>query len=94
MELDPFGLSVKDLATRNVITWCNSSGPVYTIHFPTTCAPQASTYYVLTVVAAPPRCFGITILVTMAPTLRRSSLLLVLSLVINLEMFLSAMLAS
>jgi hypothetical protein len=27
MEFDPFGLSVKDLSTWNVITRCNSSGP-------------------------------------------------------------------
>jgi hypothetical protein len=30
MELDPFGLSVKDLAMRNVIVRSNSSGLVYT----------------------------------------------------------------
>jgi hypothetical protein len=39
MEFDPFGLSVKDLATRNVIIRCNSSGPLYTICLPTTRAP-------------------------------------------------------
>jgi hypothetical protein len=31
MEFDPFGLSVKDLATQSVITRYNSSGPLYTI---------------------------------------------------------------
>jgi hypothetical protein len=33
MEFDPFGLSVKDLSIRNVITMCDSSGPLYTIMF-------------------------------------------------------------
>jgi hypothetical protein len=28
MEFDSFGLSVKDLSTRNVITMCDSSGPL------------------------------------------------------------------
>jgi hypothetical protein len=50
MEFDLSGLSVKDLATRNVITRCNSSGPLYTIHLPTTHPPQASILYALTVV--------------------------------------------
>jgi hypothetical protein len=27
IEFDPFGLSVKDLSTRNMLTRCNSSGP-------------------------------------------------------------------
>jgi hypothetical protein len=31
MEFDPFGLSVKDLSTQNVITRCNSAGPLYTM---------------------------------------------------------------
>jgi hypothetical protein len=29
MEFDPFGLSMKDLSTCNVIVKCNSSGPLY-----------------------------------------------------------------
>jgi hypothetical protein len=32
LEFDPFGLSVKDFATRNVITKCNSFRSLYTIH--------------------------------------------------------------
>jgi hypothetical protein len=35
MEFDLFGLSVKDLATQNVIIRSNSSGPVYTLRLPT-----------------------------------------------------------
>jgi hypothetical protein len=31
MEFDPFGLSVKDLATQSVVTRYDSSGPLYTI---------------------------------------------------------------
>jgi hypothetical protein len=34
MEFDPFDLSVKDLSTQNVITRCNSSGPLYTMCLP------------------------------------------------------------
>jgi hypothetical protein len=34
MKFDPFDLSVKDLSTQNVITRCNSSGPLYTMHLP------------------------------------------------------------
>jgi hypothetical protein len=52
MELNPFGQPVKDLATRNVITRCNSFGPLYTIHLPAT-RPQVSTYYALTAAATP-----------------------------------------
>jgi hypothetical protein len=48
MEFDPFGLSVMDLATRNAITKCNSSGPLYTIRLPATRPPHVSTHYVLT----------------------------------------------
>jgi hypothetical protein len=34
MKFDPFGLSVKDFSTQNVITRCNSSGPLYTMRLP------------------------------------------------------------
>jgi hypothetical protein len=34
MEFDPFGLSVKDLTTRNVIVRSNSTSPLYTMHLP------------------------------------------------------------
>jgi hypothetical protein len=44
MEFDPFGLSVKDLATRNVIVRSSSSGPVYTLRLPSRIStPQALT---------------------------------------------------
>ena len=34
VEFDPFGLSVKDLTSRNEIVRCNSSGPLYPLHLP------------------------------------------------------------
>jgi hypothetical protein len=34
MEFDPFGLSVKDLTTKNVIVRLNSIGPLYTMRLP------------------------------------------------------------
>jgi hypothetical protein len=34
MEFDPFGLSVKDLTTSNVIVRSNSTGPLYTMRLP------------------------------------------------------------
>jgi hypothetical protein len=44
MEFDPFGLSVKDLATRNMIVRSNSSSPIYTLRLPTRIStPQALT---------------------------------------------------
>ena len=38
IEFDPFGLSMKDLHTRNVIARCNSSGDLYPFHPPSTSA--------------------------------------------------------
>jgi len=35
VEFDPFGLSVKDLHSRNEIIRCNSSGPLYSLIQPT-----------------------------------------------------------
>jgi hypothetical protein len=54
IEFNPFGLSVMDLATRNVITMCNRSMPLYIICLTVTRTPQASTYYALTAAAAAP----------------------------------------
>jgi hypothetical protein len=34
MKFDPFGLSMKDHSMWNVITKCNSSGPLYTMRLP------------------------------------------------------------
>jgi hypothetical protein len=41
MKFDPFDISVKDLSTRNVITRCNSSGPLYTMRLPSHPAPSS-----------------------------------------------------
>jgi hypothetical protein len=35
MEFDPFGLFVKDLATRRVLARYDSTGPLYTLPLPT-----------------------------------------------------------
>jgi hypothetical protein len=43
MEFDPFDLSVKDLSTQNMITKCNSLGPLYTMHLPSHPAPSSPT---------------------------------------------------
>jgi hypothetical protein len=53
MEFDPFGLSVKDLSSRNTILRCNSSGSLYTISLPTARAPPATTHYGLAAVTTP-----------------------------------------
>jgi hypothetical protein len=42
IEFDPFGLSVKDLSTRNVITRCDSLGPLYTMRLPSRSTPSSS----------------------------------------------------
>jgi hypothetical protein len=42
MEFDPFGLSVKDLSTRNMITRCDSSGLLYTMCLPSCSTPSSS----------------------------------------------------
>jgi hypothetical protein len=46
MEFDPYGLSVKNLSSQNVIARCNSSGALYTMCMPShstpsPCAPPA-----------------------------------------------------
>jgi hypothetical protein len=50
MEFDPFGLSVKDLSTLNVITRCNSSGPLYMMRLPS--HPPSSPASALSVLVA------------------------------------------
>jgi hypothetical protein len=40
MEFDPFGLSVNELSTRNMITKCNSSGTLYTMCLPSHTTPS------------------------------------------------------
>jgi hypothetical protein len=39
-SFDPFGLSVKDLSTRNVIVRSNSTGPLYTLRLPGSTTPS------------------------------------------------------
>jgi hypothetical protein len=42
MEFDPFGLSVKDLTTKNVIVRLNSTDPLYTMRLPRSLTPSSS----------------------------------------------------
>jgi hypothetical protein len=39
MDFNPFGFSVKDLATRHMLVRYDSIGPLYTLHLPTSTAP-------------------------------------------------------
>jgi hypothetical protein len=41
MEFDLFGLSVKDISMWNVVTMCNSSGPLYMMRLPSHPAPSS-----------------------------------------------------
>jgi hypothetical protein len=50
MEFDPFGLSVKDLTTKNVIIRLNSTGPLYTMRLPGSLTPSSSVVAALVVV--------------------------------------------
>jgi hypothetical protein len=42
MEFDLFGLSVKDLTTKNVTVRLNSTGPLYTMRLPGSLTPSFS----------------------------------------------------
>jgi hypothetical protein len=52
MEFDPFDISMKDLSTRNVITRCDSSGPLYTMRLPSCSTPLSSVATPTTLVAS------------------------------------------
>jgi hypothetical protein len=51
MEFDSFGLSVKDLTTKNVIVRSNNTGPLYTMRLPGSLTPSSSV--VATLAAVP-----------------------------------------
>jgi hypothetical protein len=53
MEFDPFDLSVKDLTTRNVIARSNSTGPLYTLHLPSSTASNRTSPCAMSTIAAP-----------------------------------------
>jgi hypothetical protein len=53
MEFDPFGLSVKDLTTRNVIAMSNSTDPLYTLHLPSSTAFSRTSSCAMSAIAAP-----------------------------------------
>jgi hypothetical protein len=51
MEFESFGLSVKDLTTRNMIVRSNSTDPLYTMRLPGSVTPSSGTVAALTAVA-------------------------------------------
>jgi hypothetical protein len=50
MKFDPFGLSVKDLITKNVIVRSNSTGPLYMMRLPGSLTPSSSVVVALAAV--------------------------------------------
>jgi hypothetical protein len=50
MEYDPFGLSVKDLTTKNVIIRSNSTGPLYMMRLPESLTPSSGALAALSAV--------------------------------------------
>jgi hypothetical protein len=53
MDFDPFGLSVKDLATRCMLARYDSTGPLYTLPLPTSTTPTpCAVPYALTTAAS------------------------------------------
>jgi hypothetical protein len=52
MVFDPFDLSVKDLSMQNMITRCNSLGPLHTMRLPSHPTPSSPTSAPLTLVAS------------------------------------------
>jgi hypothetical protein len=51
MEFDPFGLSLKDLTTHNVIVRSNITGLLHTMRLPGSTTPSYGTMAALAVVA-------------------------------------------
>jgi hypothetical protein len=52
MEFGPFGLSVKDLTTRNVIAQSNSTGPLYTLRLLSSTASSRTSLCVMSTIVA------------------------------------------
>jgi hypothetical protein len=50
IEFDLFGLSVKDLTTKNLIVRSNSTGPLYMMRLPGSLTPSSNTVAALTAV--------------------------------------------
>jgi hypothetical protein len=53
MEFDPFGLTVKDLTTRNVIARSNSTGPLYTLRLLSSTASSRTSPCAMSTIVAP-----------------------------------------
>jgi hypothetical protein len=54
MEFEPFGLSVKDLTTRNVIPRSNSTNQLYTLCLPSSTASNCTSPCAMSTIVAPP----------------------------------------
>jgi hypothetical protein len=52
LEFYPFGLFVKDLATRSVFARCNTFGPLYTLRLPTLTTYTPNVSYTLVAAAS------------------------------------------
>jgi hypothetical protein len=52
MEFNPFGFYMKDLSTRNMITRCDSSGPLYIMRLPSCSTPSSSVAAPIALVAS------------------------------------------
>jgi hypothetical protein len=50
MEFDPFGLSVKDLTTQNMIIKSNGTNPLYTMCLPGSITPSSGVVATLAVI--------------------------------------------
>jgi hypothetical protein len=85
IEIDSFGLSVKDLQTRNVIARCNSSGDLYPFFPPAPAPPHSSLH---------PLRYGTVISGILGTKLCPNLLAPVLSLVIKMIFNIYVMLAS
>jgi hypothetical protein len=53
MKFDPFGLSVKDLTTRNVIARSNSTDPLYTLRLQSSTASSHTSPCAMSTIVAP-----------------------------------------
>ena len=53
IEFDPFGLSMKDLTTRNAIARSNSTGPLYTLRLPSSTASSRTSPCAMSAIVVP-----------------------------------------
>jgi hypothetical protein len=72
MEFDPFGLSVKAIATKSVLARYNSFGPLYTLHLPAspTSTPDVVSYAQSALLLLPRITISITLTSRSSPSCR------------------------